>query len=264
MKNNFSLFSEHQARDSERCEKVSMSADLRAEVNNASSKDDRTRAIILTHRTKAGVLRLAQDVRDWIERRAMRAECDFLDDLAYTLGSHRTYFGWRLAVTAASREELSNVLIPSELEPRRSLNDPRIGFVFTGQGAQWYAIGVELIDLYEIFRTILLSADTLFKSLGASWSLIGDFNLISFVSMSLMLRRRIETTRKKIPRQLCSNRPTTMYSTAIIASSSTRIVEYKADISYGTLQWGDSSCIRLRRDHDGGCIDDILLPRPFG
>ena len=217
----FSRCNKPQARDSEGCDKVSKCADLRANVNNASSKSDRTRAMILTHRTKAGVLRLAQDVRDWIERRTMTAECDCLDDLAYTLGSHRTRFGWRLAVTAASREELLDVLAPSQLEPRRSLNDPRIGFVFTGQGSQWYAMGVELIDRYEIFRSILLYADTFFKSLGASWSVIGDYVLISTVFLSLMKRRRIETTRKGIPRQFCSNRPTTVYSTPTSASSST-------------------------------------------
>lgn len=183
----FSRCNKHQARDSEGCDKVSKCADLGANVNSASSKSGRTRAMILTHRTKAGLLRLAQDVRDWVERRIMTAECNCLDDLAYTLGSHRTRFAWRLAVTAASREELLDVLAPPQLEPLRSLNDPRIGYVFTGQGAQWYAMGVELIDRYEVFRSTLLSADTFFKSLGASWSLIGESILICSVFLSLKI-----------------------------------------------------------------------------
>lgn len=76
---------------------------------------------------------------------------------------------------AASREELLDVLTPQQLEPRRALNCPRIGFIFTGQGAQWYAMGIELVGRYEVFRNTLYSADSHFKSLGASWSLLGDF-----------------------------------------------------------------------------------------
>ena len=99
---------------------------------------------------------------------------NFLDDLAHTFGSHRTRLSWRFAVVAASRKELLDVLTPEKLEPRRALNCPRIEFVFTGQGAQWYAMGVELVGRYEVFRNTLLSADTHFKSLDASWSILGE------------------------------------------------------------------------------------------
>lgn len=162
----------NEVQDGVDCDELSKSS---IKANVASYQTDRARAFVFTHRTKTGVIRVAQDVKDWMEGRPRTAELNLLDDLANTLGSHRTRFGWRLDVTAASREELLDALSPQHLEPRRALNDPRIGFIFTGQGAQWYAMGVELIDRYEAFRSILVSADTHFKGLGASWSLLGGF-----------------------------------------------------------------------------------------
>lgn len=168
-------FGEDQVRDANACGKVLKSANTHDDIDLASGSSDRTRVFFLSHRTKIGVLRLAQATSDYIEGKTMMADLNSLDDLAYTLGSHRTRFDWRLAVTATSREEILDVLMPQELEPRRSFNEPRVGFIFTGQGAQWYAMGVELVDRYEVFRSTLLFADAHFKSLGASWSLIGDF-----------------------------------------------------------------------------------------
>ena len=176
-KQTISPYNSNEVRGDVDCDELSMSS-LKANV--ASYQTNRARAFIFTHRTKTGVLRVAQDVKDWMEGRPQTVELHLLDDLANTLGSHRTRFGWRLDVTAASREELQDALSPQHLEPRKALNDPRIGFIFTGQGAQWYAMGIELIDRYEAFRSILVSADAHFKGLGASWSLLGGFCLEIF------------------------------------------------------------------------------------
>ncbi|EFW98603.1 phenolpthiocerol synthesis polyketide synthase ppsa [Grosmannia clavigera kw1407] len=43
----------------------------------------------------------------------------------------------------------------------RSAKAPRLAFVFTGQGAQWFAMGRELVPMYAVFRQRLESADTL-------------------------------------------------------------------------------------------------------
>lgn len=98
---------------------------------------------------------------------------EFLEDLAHTMNSSRTAMDWRLAVTARDLETLADSLDLQKLRPRRVVPHPRIGFVFTGQGAQWFAMGRELIGKYRVFRSSLLSADNHFKKLGASWSPIG-------------------------------------------------------------------------------------------
>ena len=145
-------------------------------TSTLSGTNHRARVFLLSHRTKTGVLRLAQTVRDYLTEKRSVAERSFLDDLAHTLASHRTKFNWRLGATAASRAELLDVLTPQQIEPKRTISNPRIGFIFTGQGAQWYAMGIELVDRYKVFKTTLLSADAHYKTLGASWSILGNVN----------------------------------------------------------------------------------------
>ncbi|MCJ1348216.1 polyketide synthase, partial [Peltigera leucophlebia] len=62
----------------------------------------------------------------------------------------------------------------SAVKPTRSLDQPRLGCVFTGQGAQWYAMGRELIKAYPLFKNSLCEADKYLKNFGASWSLMNE------------------------------------------------------------------------------------------
>ena len=50
-----------------------------------------------------------------------------------------------------------------------------LAFVFTGQGAQWYAMGRELIAVYPAFGHSLETTDLCLRELGACWSLLGKF-----------------------------------------------------------------------------------------
>ena len=129
---------------------------------------------MFSHRTRAGVLQVAETVGTYLRAKIETSNNkEFLEDLAHTMNSRRTAMDWRLAVTARDLETLANSLDLQKVRPRRAVPNPRIGFVFTGQGAQWFAMGRELINTYRVFRTSLLYADNHFKKLGASWSLIG-------------------------------------------------------------------------------------------
>ena len=132
------------------------------------------RVFLISHRTKVGVLQVADNLRKYLgEKIETPNKPEFFDDLAHTMNSRRTAMDWRLAVTARDLETLADSLDLQKLRPRRAVPNPRIGFVFTGQGAQWFAMGRELISTYKVFRNSLFSADNHFKKLGASWSLIG-------------------------------------------------------------------------------------------
>lgn len=95
----------------------------------------------------------------------------FLESLAYTLSSRRTIFPWRAAVSAKNLPELKEAL--DGVKSAHSLKTPRLGFVFNGQGAQWYAMGRELIAAYPVFKRSLQQGDEHLKRLGAPFSLIG-------------------------------------------------------------------------------------------
>lgn len=100
-------------------------------------------------------------------------EGQFLDDLAYTIGQRRSRFPWVIATPARSVQSLVEALKNGDLRPHRASDEPRLGFVFTGQGAQWYGMGRELIDAYPVYKATLLEGERHLKSLGAQWSLLG-------------------------------------------------------------------------------------------
>lgn len=103
-----------------------------------------------------------------------------LADLAYTLDQRRTRFPWRIGVAATTLEELKTTLTNRSIIPTRPNKMPRIGFVFTGQGAQWHAMGRELIHSYPIFRNTLIEANQYLQEFGASWDLLGMLPLTCY------------------------------------------------------------------------------------
>lgn len=70
---------------------------------------------------------------------------------------------------------LTKALELDSFKPIRTRERPRLGFVFTGQGAQWYAMGRELIGAYPVFKNSLLESEKHLKELGATWSLLGEY-----------------------------------------------------------------------------------------
>jgi acyl transferase domain-containing protein len=97
----------------------------------------------------------------------------FLSRLAFTLGERRSQHMYRLAVSASSVSQLSAYLGGNGLFFTKSSANPRLVYIFTGQGAQWFAMGRDLIKEYPVYRKAITTAEAYLKSLGASWSLHG-------------------------------------------------------------------------------------------
>ena len=95
-------------------------------------------------------------------------------NLAYTLGERRSKFPWKAAVPASSTDDLIEKLNDSTLKFTRSMAVPGLAFAFTGQGAQWHAMGRELIKAYPVFRNTLFEIGRYLKSIGAPWDAIGQ------------------------------------------------------------------------------------------
>ncbi|KAJ5357821.1 hypothetical protein N7541_004979 [Penicillium brevicompactum] len=99
---------------------------------------------------------------------------DLFDNLAFTLGGRRTRFPWSLTTPASSLSALATILGNDKLSPTRASARPRIGFVFTGQGAQWYAMGRGLLNAYPIFKSSILEAEGFLRGFGCKWSLLDE------------------------------------------------------------------------------------------
>lgn len=123
-----------------------------------------------------------------------------LDDLAYTLAERRSRFPWLVTARASSITELAERLEKPGLKASQaSSKAPRLGFVFNGQGAQWHAMGRELLSAYPVFASSVQAGDRILRNYGAKWSLqeelmrekddtrVHDTNLSQPISVALQL-----------------------------------------------------------------------------
>ena len=108
-------------------------------------------------------------------------ETDFLNNLSYTLSEKRGHMPWRGFVVARSEKELMLQLKEGFPQSKRIASSLRLGFIFTGQGAQWPCMGRELLE-FPIFRESLLAAELYFQTLGCPWHLLGGFEQTLFNS----------------------------------------------------------------------------------
>ncbi|KAF4910018.1 Reducing polyketide synthase hmp8 [Colletotrichum viniferum] len=106
-------------------------------------------------------------------------QIDFLQDVAFTLGQKRSFFQWKTYAVASSSsiQDVTRVLDTRDASVPETLSSrtPRLGFVFTGQGAQWPAMGMELFEAYGVFRSSIEAADAYLRGeLGCQWSVIQE------------------------------------------------------------------------------------------
>ena len=102
-----------------------------------------------------------------------------LSDLAFTLSERRSLLGWKTYAVASSLNELQCGLQTKEAEIPffRSSGSSRLGFIFTGQGAQWARMGEEL-NQYPTFRQSISKSDYYLRStLGCTWSAAKEMRL---------------------------------------------------------------------------------------
>ncbi|KAL4941786.1 hypothetical protein BDV06DRAFT_222773 [Aspergillus oleicola] len=100
----------------------------------------------------------------------------FLDNLAYTLANRRSKFRWTQAISADSVQSLRKSLTERKSGTTRRAEAPQIGFVFTGQGAQWYAMGRELLSAFPVFRNSIQRCESFLATQGCPWSLTKELN----------------------------------------------------------------------------------------
>lgn len=105
-----------------------------------------------------------------------------LSDIGYSAALRRQHHAHRLTVAVRSREELLEHLEAFLLQERRpgmavgsaGRNAPRLAFVFSGMGQQWWGMGRRLFDHQPVFRESMEACDASFRAHTKEWSLLNE------------------------------------------------------------------------------------------
>ncbi|KAI1181174.1 ketoacyl-synt-domain-containing protein [Nemania sp. FL0916] len=150
----------------------------RGPKNDVDLKDDTpTRKLfVVTANDKNSLEAVLKNLVIYLEQRPEMFQKALMADVAYTLGQRRSLLQWRVAIPALRSFDLIEAINGQRISPGKESDPLRIGFIFTGQGAQWYGMGRELYQQYPVFANAIDYADVCLGSLGAPWSLLDELS----------------------------------------------------------------------------------------
>lgn len=131
------------------------------------------RLIILSAFDKPALQRVLDLHSQWMQnnKSTIKAKPEILRDLAYTYLERRSLLRYR-SFAVVDEEDALQAGGGHFSSPIRATNQPRVVFVFTGQGAQWAGMGRGLMQ-FPVFHDTIKEANAYLKKIGVGWDLIG-------------------------------------------------------------------------------------------
>ena len=132
-------------------------------------KSARPFTLVFSANDKSSLQAYCKKIRQYLMNPSVKVT---LPDLAYTLAVRRTHHfnrGYIVAQTTALDEA-------AFVFQKKSTETPRVGFVFTGQGAQWSQMGKSLVENFPQASLLLRHFDDVLQSIPnpPSWSLLKE------------------------------------------------------------------------------------------
>jgi acyl transferase domain-containing protein/acyl carrier protein len=127
---------------------------------------ERAWPIVLSARSEDALRGSALQLAQWLDAHShANGDSPLLPDLVHSLGARRNHHPYRLSIVTKSMTELVQELdgfgvkqespkVSTAFTPRREAV-PRVAFVMSGQGPQWYGMGRELMRHEPVFRATL-------------------------------------------------------------------------------------------------------------
>ncbi|MDB6137565.1 MAG: eryA [Verrucomicrobiaceae bacterium] len=135
----------------------------------SKSASERSWPLVLSARSEEALKASAARLAEWVDEHSKsNGKSPLLPDLAFTLGVRRNHHAYRLTLAGKSTadvvQELNGFAAGEQGKARTSFTPrpehaPRIGFVMSGQGPQWWGMGRELMANEPVFRQVIEACD---------------------------------------------------------------------------------------------------------
>ncbi|KAI0405747.1 hypothetical protein F4802DRAFT_561870 [Xylaria palmicola] len=138
-----------------------------------------SRLLVWTAPNEKSLERVIRGYENYYEERIFGCQTS-LDQLSFTMATRRSHLLWRTFAVVGEKTAEGGVVeenIPRLLtaKPLRASSAVKLAFVFTGQGAQYTKMGIELTQ-YSNFKQTLQRIDSIFASLGSTWSVFDELS----------------------------------------------------------------------------------------
>ena len=146
---------------------------------NRPSEDDQVQLLVISAKSEAALRANAARYVDFLA--TTKAS---LVTICHSAATRRSALTHRLAIAARTKEELTEKIeayVRDETRPglayhqHKHSSSPKVGFIFSGQGPQWFAMGQQLLGSSPVFRETILKIDRLFSHV-ADWSLLEEMS----------------------------------------------------------------------------------------
>lgn len=125
----------------------------------------------LSAHSPEAVKSLAQAYRKFLASKKLDAAS--LQDICYTASVRRTHHEYRIALMVHPENDELGMMADIASGRKHRHRRPKIAFVFSGQGPQWWAMGRELLEQEPVFRAAIEQCDALISS-HTHWSLLKE------------------------------------------------------------------------------------------
>ena len=151
--------------------------------NGNSQITSSPKVLVLSSADKGGIYRLGTVYGKHFTNLSLHPQKveAYMEKLAYTLNVRRSSLPWRSFIIASSPEQMDSMQTKIS-KPVCAVVNPELGFIFNGQGAQWYAMGRELLS-FPVFMDSIREAELHFIGFGCPWSLIGMIIFVAVVQV---------------------------------------------------------------------------------
>ncbi|KAH9904190.1 hypothetical protein F4778DRAFT_734349 [Xylariomycetidae sp. FL2044] len=143
----------------------------RLKTNGSASCKASLRLLVWSASDEKALTRIINRYSDFF-RSSISGTHELLDRLSFTLATRRSRLTWRTFAVMDAETKIPPGFrgLPVGKANRASHTPPQIMYVFTGQGAQYISMGLELVQ-YSVFRKTLERADRCLSKLGCPWSI---------------------------------------------------------------------------------------------